>query len=117
MSQTDELRIRVPRELKQTLKSLAKAKNITLNDLSILLLNQLLKRKPNLLSSLNSLVDRHQADQKMLQSYNRLLSTYSLLISESPENKNRFVYKSNCFIDEAHNFIQQLVTKHQQLEE
>ena len=108
MIETDELRLRVPKKLKLTFKKLAKAKNITLNDLGILLIHQLLEKKPDLLSGLHTLVINNLSDQQINLSYRRLISAYSLLMTESPQNTEKFLNKASYFIGESNDFIEQL---------
>lgn len=106
-AEISELRLRVPTELKQTLKQLAIEKQTTLNNLALLLLNQMLGRKPDLISTLSGSI-KFQHDRVLLADYREMMSAYSLLHLESSILTPNFLLNSNRFINKAEKFITQL---------
>lgn len=107
--QIDELRLRVPTELKQTLKQLAKQRKTTLNNLGFLLINQMLGRKPDLMSTLSDSILRFKYNSVLLADYRAMMSAYSLLHIESSIDSPCFLQSCDRFVDRADKFISQLI--------
>lgn len=107
--QIDELRLRVPTELKQTLKQLAKQRKTTLNNLGFLLINQMLGRKPDLMSTLSDSILRFKYNSVLLADYRAMMSAYSLLHLESSTNSPSFLSNCDRFIRQADKFVSRLI--------
>jgi len=104
---TVEVRIRLPKELKETLAELANQNNTSFNQVVLLLVNRLLNRKPDIFDILRSSFSA----PVLLQSIRRLNTAFSHLRLESPSNTDDFLEKSNRFVDEAKELIKQIAVK------
>ncbi len=102
-----ELRFKVPQSLKQNLKILGKAKGISTNRMGTLLVNELLAKKPDLISAMETSIAIVQLEKKIEPSYHQLFTSYSLLTStEIPEGCENFFNKCRDFQKSADLFVQ-----------
>ena len=107
---SEEIRIRIPSEIKKILVRLAIEKGTTLNNVVLLLINQLVSRQPDLQSSLNTSIDLVGLERNIYPQYLKLISTYSLMKTEHVESveskdENKLKNKIDSFIVEADHFV------------
>ena len=107
-SKNCELRLRISPEAKHTLKSIAKLRNTTLNNIGVLLINEILYKKPSLRDILfQSKAFKPGIEQNLLEKYKNLAIAYSKL---------KFFQQHNCvnlrdcdsFMTASTNFIETL---------
>lgn len=103
-----ELKLRVPRQLKDQLQQIAKQRKTSLNSLGILLLNEWLERKPNLFSVLFSPIQMLQVNPVLMAFYREMMAAYSKMHFEMDTTTDSFLQNSTRFIQQAEQFITQL---------
>ncbi|MEN9871598.1 MAG: hypothetical protein RLZZ171_2590, partial [Cyanobacteriota bacterium] len=76
-----ELRLKIPKELKETLLSLGEVNNLSANRIGTMLVNQILQKKPNLLDAMSEAICLKDLEKRLMPVYLDVLDSYSLMDS------------------------------------
>ena len=106
-SQYAELRLRVCKELKDTLVDLAKANGISVNQAGNMLVNQALNKQPNLLDAMREAIKLRSLEINLMPFYHKVFDSYSLLKSTNPDSKS-YLEKCQSFKESADLFVGEL---------
>lgn len=105
---TEQVRLRIPTDIKQRLDSIARNNGIKFNSVLLLLIDSLLRRKPDLFDVLDNSTDLVKIKKELKTQHMKMLAAYNMMSLHFSSQDRKYDSRCKVFLAESEAFISKL---------